>query len=172
MPLDPGPLGDASVVAGGDTWTLIFIRDLRHPPAAVWQALTDPAEIDRWAPFRSDRDLGRPGDAVLTMVDGADETALPATVLRAEEPALLEYTWGDDRLRWELEPTADGTRLTLRHTSSERDIQAMVAAGWHLCFVVLERLLAGDQVEAVRGEAAREHGWEDLRAAYEKKFAG
>lgn len=171
MKLDPGPLGDATVAGDGDAWTLIFIRDLRHPPAVVWRALTDPAELDRWAPFRSDRDLGRTGGATLTMVDGADESDLPSTVLRAEEPALLEYTWGEDRLRWELEPTGGGTRLTLRHTSSESGIEAMVAAGWHLCLVVLERLLAGEPVEAVRGDAAREHGWADLRAAYEKKFA-
>ncbi|MCA2218819.1 SRPBCC family protein [Jidongwangia harbinensis] len=171
MPLDPGPLGDASVVADGDTWTLIFIRDLRHPPAAVWRALTDPAEIDRWAPFRPDRDLGTTGDAVLTMVDGAEHTDLPGIVLRAEAPALLEYTWGADRLRWDLEATAGGTRLTLRHTSAERDIEAMVAAGWHLCFVVLERLLDGEPVEAVRGDAAREHGWADLRDGYAVKFA-
>ena len=172
MPLDPGPLGDASVVADGDSWTLIFIRDLRHPPALVWQALTDPAELDRWAPFRPDRDLGTPGEAVLTMVDGAETADLPGTVLRAEPPTLLEYLWGEDRLRWDLEPTAGGTRLTLRHTSSDRDIEAMVAAGWHVCFVVLERLFAGEPVEAVRGEAAREHGWEDLRDRYAKKFAG
>jgi uncharacterized protein YndB with AHSA1/START domain len=172
MHLDPGPLGDATVVADGDTWTLIFIRDLRHPPAMVWQALTDPAELDRWAPFRPDRDLGTLGDAVLTMVDGAETTDLPGTVVHAERPTLLEYTWGEDRLRWDLEPTADGTRLTLRHTSSERDIEAMVAAGWHVCFVVLDRLLHGEPVEAVRGDAAREHGWEDLRDAYAKKFAG
>ena len=46
-----------------------------------------------------------------------------------------------------------------------------VAAGWHLCFVVLERLLDGEPVVAVRGDAAREHGWADLRDGYAVKFA-
>src|SRR3954468_1788119 len=102
MTLDFGPIGDATVVPEGDTWTLIFIRELRHAPALVWQALTDPAEIDQWAPFTAERDLGATGDTELTMVDRDERMTMPATVLVAEAPRLLEYTWGDDRLRWEL----------------------------------------------------------------------
>jgi uncharacterized protein YndB with AHSA1/START domain len=102
MSFDPGPLADATVQPDGDRWTLVFVRDLHHPPAAVWTALTDPAEIDRWAPFTAARDLAEPGDTVLTMVDGDEKTDLPATVLRSEPPDLLEYTWGDDLLRCEL----------------------------------------------------------------------
>ncbi|MFL5468934.1 MAG: polyketide cyclase, partial [Gemmatimonadaceae bacterium] len=29
----------------GDTWTLVLVRDLRHPPAKVWEALTDPEQL-------------------------------------------------------------------------------------------------------------------------------
>ncbi|MBG0567500.1 SRPBCC family protein [Actinoplanes aureus] len=162
----------ASVVPDGDRWTLIFIRELRRPPEQVWLALTDPEKIDRWAPFTAARDLGTLGETTLTMVDGDERTPLAATVRRAEPPRLLEYSWGGDLLRWELEPAGDGTRLTLRHTLAEEGVEAMVAAGWHLCMDVLERLLAGERVEAVRGAAAREHGWEELRDRYAKMFTG
>ena len=162
----------ASVVPDGDRWTLIFIRELRRPPEQVWPALTDPERLDRWAPFTAARDLGTPGETTLTMVDGGERTPMAATVRRAEPPHLLEYTWGGDLLRWELEPTAGGTRLTLRHTLADEGVEAMVAAGWHLCVDTLERLLAGEQTVAVRGEAAREHGWEELRDRYAKMFAG
>jgi uncharacterized protein YndB with AHSA1/START domain len=168
--MTPDHLADAALVPDGDAWTLIFVRDLRHPPRAVWAALTDPAEIDRWAPFAASRDLGSTGDATLTMVDGDRRDDLPATVRRAEAPTLLEYTWGDDLLRWELERTGGGTRLTLRHTVAERDTGAMTAAGWHLCLGRLDRLLGGEPVEAVRGGAAMDHGWEDLRDAYAARF--
>jgi uncharacterized protein YndB with AHSA1/START domain len=159
-------LADAAFVPDGDAWTLIFVRDLRHPPEAVWQALTDPAEIDRWAPFAASRDLGSTGDATLTMVDGDRRDDLPATVRRAEAPTLLEYTWGTDLLRWELDAVDGGTRLTLRHTMTDRDTGAMAAAGWHLCVHQLDRLLDGEPVQAVRGGAAMAHGWAELRAAY------
>jgi len=94
-----------------------------------------------------------------------------ATVLAAVPPRLLEYTWGEDRLRWELEPSGSGTRMTLRHTLAKPDMAAMVAAGWHICFAVLEHLLDGDPVGVIRGQDAMDHGFERLRAGYAEKFA-
>jgi uncharacterized protein YndB with AHSA1/START domain len=170
MTLDMGPLGDATVEPDGDAWTLIFIRELRHAPVAVWAALTDPAELDRWAPFAAARDLGTTGETALTMIDGDTRLELPATVRVAVRPELLEYTWGDDLLRWELEPSGAGTRLTLRHTLAKPGMEAMVAAGWHLCLAVLQRLLDGDPVGVIRGQAALGHGWAELRDAYAEKL--
>jgi uncharacterized protein YndB with AHSA1/START domain len=168
---EPGPPADASVVGAGEQWTLVFVRALPHPPEKVWAALTDPGRLDQWAPFAAARDLSRTGETTLTMVDGPDRTDLPATVRRAEAPALLEYTWGDDLLRWELTPADGGTRLTLRHTVTERELPPMVAAGWHLCLAVLDRLLAGDPVGVIRGRDAKAHGWDELHAAYARRFA-
>ena len=100
-----------------DGWTLIFVRELTQAPERVWTALTDPAELDQWSPFEPKDDLGTPRETVLTMIDGDTRVDLPATVRIATRPTLLEYTWGEDLLRWELEPTDQGgTRLTLRHT--------------------------------------------------------
>jgi uncharacterized protein YndB with AHSA1/START domain len=170
MTFDPGPLDDVTLAADGEQWTLIFMRELRQAPAVVWTALTDPAELDQWAPFTAATDLGRAGDTTLTMVDGPDRTDLPGTVLRAEPPALLEYTWGDDRLRWELEPAGAGTRLTLRHTLAKPEMDAMVAAGWHLCLLVLRRLLDGNPIGVIRGRDAMAYGWESLRDGYASKL--
>jgi uncharacterized protein YndB with AHSA1/START domain len=172
MTLDIGPLADASAGPEGDAWTLIFIRELRHAPATVWQALTDPAELDQWAPFDADRDLGTPGEATLTMIDRDTRMPMPATVIAAVPPRLLEYAWGEDRLRWELEPSGAGTLMTLRHTLAKPDMVAMVAAGWHICIAVLDRLLDGDPVGVIRGQDAMDHGFERLRDGYAEKFAG
>lgn len=54
----PGPATGADVQKDGEKWTLVLVRDLRHPPAMVWQALTDPAHLRKWAPFDADRNLG------------------------------------------------------------------------------------------------------------------
>ena len=155
-----------------DGWVLVVVRDLRHPPAAVWAALTEPEQLLAWAPFTAGRDLGATGAATLTMIDGVDgeRTDLAATVTRAEPPTLLEYTWGTDELRWELAPSGGGTRLTLRHTVAAEGIVPKVAAGWHLCFDVAEHLLAGDPVPTVRGQAAMEYGWQDLHDRYAAKL--
>ncbi len=165
-------LEDVHTEPDRDGWTLIFIREFRQPPAAVWRALTDPAELDQWAPFTAARDLSASGATTLTVVDGDHLQDMPATVTEAVAPELLEYTWGDDRLRWELEPTGAGTRLTLRHTVRQPGLEAMVAAGWHICFTVLDRLLTGDPVGVIRGRDAMDHGWEGLRDGYAAKFGG
>jgi uncharacterized protein YndB with AHSA1/START domain len=167
---EPGPLANVSCHASGNRWTLVFIRDLRHPPEKVWAALTEPDQLREWSPYTADRDLSSAGDATLTMIDGDTFEDLPASVSRAERPTLLEYTLGTDLLRWELTAIDTGTRLTLRHTVEDRDLVPKVAAGWHLCVAVAEHLLDGRPVGPIRGENARNYGWDELHDAYAKKL--
>jgi hypothetical protein len=91
-------------------------------------------------------------------------------VLRSEPPTLLEYTWGEDLLRWRLGDLPPGTMLGLEHTMRRPDVAAMVAAGWHICVAVADRLLAGDPVGVIRGRDALAHGFERLRDAYAKSL--
>ncbi len=110
----PSPLGDARIEKPS---TLVFVRELRAPPERVWAALTDPAKIAQWAPFDANRDLATTGSAALVAGGTGDPSETSAIVVkRADPPRVLEYTWGNDLLHWELEPIATGTRLTLRHT--------------------------------------------------------
>src|SRR2546425_8112527 len=60
----PGPANVARVLKDGERWTLILVRDLRHRPEKVWQALTDPAQLREWAPFDADGNLGTVGTRV------------------------------------------------------------------------------------------------------------
>ena len=163
----PTDLAEVNVAAAdGDAWTLVFVRNLDHAPEVVWSALTEPDQLDEWAPFRADRNLAETGPATLTMIDGANEVPLSATVIRVDEPTLLEYTWGDDVLRWELAATAAGTRLTLRHTTAERSAVPMAAAGWHMCLDVMALSLDGQPIGAIRGREALDFGWQQLHDAY------
>ena len=96
----PGPAAIAEVRAEeGDCWTLILVRELRHRPARVWEALTEPAEIQEWAPFDADRSLATVGPVKLSTV-GIQSTQIDeTTVTRAEPPKLLQYTWGGNAIR-------------------------------------------------------------------------
>jgi uncharacterized protein YndB with AHSA1/START domain len=165
----PGPAAGAEVRKQGDEWTLILVRELRHPPKSVWRALTDPAELREWAPFDTDRDLATVGPMRLSTVGTPTAQVSESAVTRAEAPRLLEYTWGGQEMRWELEPLANGTRLTLWHNIDRRFV-SMGAAGWHICFDVLDRFLAGNPIGRIVAGGAMKFGWKRLNAEYAKQF--
>ena len=161
----PGPASGAQVRKDGEKWTLILVRDLRHPPERVWQALTDPAHVREWAPFDVDGSLGTAG-ARVNLIWVGTPTPIETSVTRADAPNLLEY--GD--IRWELDALGGGTRLTLWHSIDRRFI-AWGAAGWHICFDVLDRLLGGTPVgRVICGAAMKSEGRQRLRAEYAKQF--
>lgn len=167
----PGSATGAEVRKDGDRWTLVLVRQLRHPPQRVWQALIDPAQIREWAPFDAGASLGRAGvNVTLTTVGAPAARATETLVKRADAPKVLEYNWGGFDMRWELEPLAGGTRLTL-WTNIERRFIAMGAAGWHICLDVLDHLLGGNPVGRIVGaEAMQFEGWRRLAAEYAKQF--
>jgi uncharacterized protein YndB with AHSA1/START domain len=166
----PGPAAGAEVRKDGDKWTLVLVRELRHPPEEVWQALTEPGHLREWAPFDADRNLGSVGPVKLSTVGTPTPQVSETSVKRAEAPRLLEYNWGGQDIRWELEAVGGGTRLTLWHNIDRRFI-AMGAAGWHICFDVLERHLSGTPIgRIVAGEALKFGGWQRLHTEYARQF--
>ena len=167
----PGPAHGAQARPNGDKWTLILVRELRHAPEKVWQALTDPEHLRGWAPFEADGSLGTVGSTVkLTTVGAPTPRVTETTVTRADAPEVLEYKWGGFDMRWELEDLGGGTRLTLWINIGHRFI-AMGAAGWHICFDVLDHLLSGTPIGRMVGpEAMKFGGWQRLNAEYAKQF--
>ena len=167
----PGPASGAQVRKDGDKWTLILVRELRHSPEKVWQALTDPEHLREWAPFEADGSLSTAGAIVKLTTVGAPTPQVSETeVTRADAPRVLEYNWGGGDLRWELEPLGNGTRLTLWHNIDRRFI-SWGAAGWHICFDVLDRFLADQPIGRIVGPAAMKFGgWQQLNTEYAKQF--
>lgn len=163
----PGPASGARVEKkDGDKWTLVLVRELRHAPEVVWRALTDPAQLREWAPFVVDGNMATVGATVnLTWV--GNPNPIPTTVTRAEAPRLLEY----NDYRWELDPVGSGTRLTM-WASIDRRFIAWGAAGWHIAFDVLDRLLSGNPLVSGNAgvNAMKFEGWKRLNAEYAQQF--
>jgi uncharacterized protein YndB with AHSA1/START domain len=162
----PGPAYGAQAIKDEkkEKWTLILVRQLRHSPEKVWQALIDPAQLREWAPFVTDGSLGETGTVKLTWLGNPTPVETPVT--RVEPHKLVEF--GDHR--WELEPVGNGTRLTLWSNIDRRFI-AWGAAGWHIAFDVLDRLLSGNPVARMAGaDRMKSAGWQRLVAEYAKQF--
>jgi uncharacterized protein YndB with AHSA1/START domain len=93
----------------------------RHPPTAVWKALTDPALHARWwaagevrpiVGHRFELDMGRWGKQ-------------PCEVLQVQHERLLKYRFAagvlDTIITWHLTAEGSGTRLTLTHEGFNLD---------------------------------------------------
>ena len=119
-----------------------------HPPAAVWQALTDPALHARWwaagdvrpvVGHRFDLDMGKWGKQ-------------PCEVVEVEPERLLKYRLAtgtlDTTITWRLTPEANGTRLTLVHEGFDVDSamgrQALdgMKDGWPHLLARMDKVLA------------------------------
>jgi uncharacterized protein YndB with AHSA1/START domain len=170
-PYTPGAAAGAEVRKDHDTWTLVVVRELSHPPAKVWAALTDPEQLREWAPFDSDRNLSAVGSATLTTVGAPTPLVSETQVRRADPPKVLEFNWGGQDIRWELEPLGSGgTRLTLWHNIDPGFI-SMGAAGWHVCLDVLQRSLSGQPIGRMVGmDVMKFEGWQRLNREYAKQF--
>lgn len=161
----PGPAKEVQVRKDGEMWTLILVRELRHPPERVWQALTEPEHLREWAPFEVDGNFDTAG-AVVKVTWVATGSVTEAQVTRADAPRVLEF----QNIRWELDAVGAGTRLTLWHSIPPRYI-AWGAAGWQICLDVLERMLGGDPIGRIVGaDAMKFGGWQGLVAEYTKQF--
>ncbi|MGH3352233.1 MAG: SRPBCC domain-containing protein, partial [Nocardioides sp.] len=78
-----------------------------------------------------------------------------------DPPRIFEFTWGmdgraelTDLLRFELEPTADGTRLTFTTWLGGTTQNTDTAVGWHVCLDQLADLLTNGPTSPTEVSAA------------------
>lgn len=168
------PTPDATMYDESGHTVIRFERLLRHPPERVWSALTTANELAAWHP--SPFELEPRAGGVVRYQPPFDHAIGDGTVIAHEPERLLAYTWGEDELRWELRPHAEGTVLVLTQTFDDHFKAARDAAGWHLCLDALARVLAsalhdaGTAGRAPTGERAIPAGWQQLNTAYEERF--
>jgi uncharacterized protein YndB with AHSA1/START domain len=147
-----------------DRPALLFERLLAHPVDAVWRTVTEPAELAYWFPGGVTVDLRVGGRISVTPGDGGSSTEGEVTEL--DPPHVLAFSWGEERLRFELEPVVgEGCILRFTHVLSEPDRAARDAAGWHVCLDRLATRLAGEPAPppgASPTEEWREH-YEDYQ---------
>jgi uncharacterized protein YndB with AHSA1/START domain len=127
----------------GDRWELTFDRRLPHPPEKVFAALTEPEHLAAWFPSAITGERAVGAKLRFEFRDGADGPPIEGEMLAWDPPRLVEFSWGDDTLRFELAPDGDGTRLTFVDTFAEGGKAARDAAGWHTCLDLLAAEVAG-----------------------------
>jgi uncharacterized protein YndB with AHSA1/START domain len=131
---------------------LRFERRLRHSPAKVWRAVSEPAEMAHWFPAKVETEL-RPGAPMRFVFpdeapvdDGGD-----GEVLEVDPEKVYMFRWNADVLRIELVPDGDGCLLVFTHTigggPTGRLGAGRTAAGWDQCLEQLVARLGGTVAE-------------------------
>ncbi|MEF2966622.1 SRPBCC family protein [Paenibacillus sp. M1] len=123
----------------GNGYVARFERHFAHAVEEVWSWLTVNEKLEQWFPELEVDDLRKGGVIKFNMQDGTFEELM---IIYMEINSVLEYTWGEDTVRFELYPESDGCRLVLiekihqitNHTPKD-------LAGWHVCLDVIKSLL-------------------------------
>ncbi|MFC5406490.1 SRPBCC family protein [Cohnella soli] len=116
-----------------------FERHLKHSVEKVWSSLTENDKLKQWFSELEVDDLREGGVIKFNMQDG---TFKELKIIELRLHSVLEYTWGEDQVRFELYPESEGCRLVLieklnkitSHTPKD-------LAGWHVCLDVVKALL-------------------------------
>ncbi|MCT2583348.1 SRPBCC family protein [Actinophytocola gossypii] len=127
---------------------LRFERRLRHSPAKVWRAISDPAELAHWFPAEVEAEA-RPGAPMRFTFPG--EAVVDGTwdgeVLEVDPPKVYMFRWNLDVLRFELIPAGDGCLLVFTQTigGGGRGLlgAGRTATGWDTCLAFLAARLDG-----------------------------
>jgi uncharacterized protein YndB with AHSA1/START domain len=124
-----------------DGHKLRFVRTVKHSPERVWRALTDARELEAWMRFPPVEFEAREGGRVRFF---ADEIRIEGRVFVCDPPSTLAYSFADPgneehvaaaertwSVRWQLEATSDGCRITFEHRLLTGPHLWGLGEGWH-----------------------------------------
>jgi uncharacterized protein YndB with AHSA1/START domain len=117
-------------------------RRYPHSIDKVWRAVTTSEHLGQWFPSPVEVDL-RPGGSMHFRAFEGDSSAA-GTVEVVDAPRRFMFTWGTDRLTFELTPEGDGTVFAVIHSFDDRYGAASFATGWDACLAGLRSVLAGE----------------------------
>lgn len=159
-PGDPAEFG--VLERGPGEVALRFVRHLRHPPAKVWRALTEPGHLAAWFPTTVEGDLAA-GSKLRFAFREMQAPPFDGTMLVFEPPAVLELIWGDERLRFELAAAGSGTLLTF--TASFAELGRAARDGWHVCLDLL-----GYELDEAKAPWSQDDRWRTVHRGYVARF--
>jgi uncharacterized protein YndB with AHSA1/START domain len=139
---------------------------LSHPPARVWDALTDPAKLAKWLmPNDFKPTVGHRFTFRTEPVPGAGfDGVVACEVLEIDPPRLLRIAWSGGSgihttVTWRLLPEGRGTRILLDHGGFDPDDPAqqvarrMLDGGWRTNVIRALRAVLDDHSPRARRDS-------------------
>lgn len=132
-----------------ETESIAMDVELAHAPGKVWRAITDPVLLTEWLLPIVELSLA-PGATFAFQAPAQPgwDGRVNCRLLEVEPPKRLRYAWVvgdlDTEVTFTLQPTATGTRLSLRHTGFRPDQKRNAGGaryGWRMMTGKLVELL-------------------------------
>ncbi|WP_187119003.1 SRPBCC family protein [Bacillus marasmi] len=148
-----------------DTGCIVrFERMLNHSAEEIWPWLTENERLPQWFPELRIETLQKGGRIKFDMGDGSFEEMV---ILDLEIFSMLEFTWGEDTVRFEITKKDKDHQLTLiENINKITNHTAKDVAGWHVCLDVIEHLLNGEGIQSV----SRMDLWKTYYGQYDQKI--
>jgi uncharacterized protein YndB with AHSA1/START domain len=141
-------------------YTARFERHLQHAPEDVWAWLTDNDKLAQWFDELRVGELREGGYMSFHMGDDIFERL---AITDFKSPSVLEFSWWQDSVRFELNQVENGCKLLLiEKIHSITDHTPKDLAGWHVCLDVIVALADG------RGSGPRQDEWKKWYEEYIK----
>ncbi|MCU9614741.1 SRPBCC family protein [Caldibacillus lycopersici] len=121
-------------------YTATFERQFQAPIEEVWSWLTVNEKLSQWFSELHIDQLRDGGLITFDMGNGAFEEMVITDYQKQE---VLEFTWADDLVRFELTEEAYGCKLIfIEKIKTITEHTAKDLAGWHVCLDVIEALIS------------------------------
>jgi uncharacterized protein YndB with AHSA1/START domain len=142
-----------------------FERTFSDPVHAVWEAVSDPAQLAEWFPTTVEFERLEPGAPIDFRFAQDAYPPMTGLFLEVEPPRRLSFTWGDDRLTFELSERDGGAscRLAFSVVLDSADKAARDSAGWEQCLNMLAEVATGRAPERPGAREAWREYYEEYR---------
>ena len=141
------------IIPDGQHATIVFKRLLAHSPENIWEAITNPDDLQHWLMCSSATIEARAGGR-LEMVAGPGQFHVVGKILTWDPPHVFEHEWkvgpraempeGENSIfRYELTPQEGATLLTLTYQRLTLNTARGFAPGGHVLLDRLEAQLDG-----------------------------
>ena len=163
-------LGTVSV--NGEFATLEFERRLSHPPEVVWEAITEPKELEEW--YLTKASIDRRQGGRIEFWSGPTRVHVTGNILVWDPQHVFEHEWivepsdgfprGENAtIRWEIRPDGEASVLKMTHRNLSRRTALNFSSGAH---AFLDRLEASLDETSMPDWMARV---QELRPSYQQK---
>ncbi|MDQ6595859.1 SRPBCC family protein [Bacillus salipaludis] len=123
-----------------------YERHWKYSVQEVWAWLTENDKLSNWFSELEVEELREGGAIIFHMPDGTSDKL---TITELKMYSVLEFTWWENKMRFELSPESGGCMLVLTETLQEiTDHTPKDLAGWHMCLEVILALLNGRTIES------------------------